>query len=64
MILSIDLSQIFGNFLVLQPVADAFGHAGIRRLRHVHTHQVVAVEAGTVFGGRPALELLRLYEQF
>lgn len=49
-----------GNFLVLEPVADAFGHARVRRLRHVHTHEVVAGRGGTLFRGGPALELLRL----
>jgi len=55
---------VLGNFLVLEPVADAFRHAGIRRLGHVHADEVVAGGCGTLFGGGPALELLRLNQQF
>ena len=55
---------ILGNFAIFQPVADGFGHAGIRRLGHINAHQAVAFGRSTVFGGREALELLRLYEQF
>ena len=54
---------ILGNFVILEPVTDALGHAGVSRLRHVHADEVVAGGSGTLFGGGPALELLRLNEQ-